>query len=78
MSETNIVPEGTRVLYHGSMEHYHGEMTVIAVHPELVPTNGEYSAVRYALQYGPKMGDYIHNVRPESFTVIASEENGHA
>lgn len=78
MSDTNLVPEGTRVRYHGSMTEYHGEMTVIAAHPEMVPTHGEYSPVRYALQYGPSLRDYIHNVRPESFTVIGEEENGHA
>ncbi len=72
-----IVPEGTRVLYHGSLEEYHGEMTVEGTHNEWVNSGGEYSATRYFLRYGPKMHQYLHNVRPESFTVIF-DEDGHA
>ena len=70
MSHTSVVPNGTRVQYHGSLTHYHGEMIVGDFHREMIDTNGEYSPVRYILVYGPKMGDYLQNVRPESFTVI--------
>lgn len=77
MPATNIISEGTRVRYHGSLSAYHGEMTVEGHHKELSPTFGEYSPVRYVLRYGPKMNDAIHNVRPESFTVI-NDEDGHA
>lgn len=73
MSDTNIVPEGTRVRYHGSLKHYHGEMTVAGTHPERVDIEGEYSPIRYYLQYGGTF-DYLHNVRPESFTVITDDE----
>ncbi len=69
------VERGTRVRYHGSLERYHGEMTVLYAHPELVDTNGEYSPVRYSLRYGSSLHDTLHNVRPESFTVIEDDSN---
>lgn len=75
---TNIVPNGTRVLYHGSLTQYHGEMTVDGTHTEVSPTFGEYSSVRYRLRYGSHVDDFLYNVRPESFTAITEEENGHA
>jgi hypothetical protein len=83
MTIVNVVPNGTRVEYHGSLTAYHGEMTVEGFHQEHVDSNGEYSTIRYYLRYGPKMSDYLHNVRPESFTVMDTEdvhpeENGHA
>lgn len=78
------VQPGTKVRYHGSIEEYHGEMIVEGHHPELTNTNGEYSPIRYYLRYGTGFRDYLHNVRPESFTVLREpglteeEENGHA
>ncbi len=77
MLNVTIVPVGTKVTYHGSIEYYHGEMTIRGFHNETVETYGEYSPVRYILQYGPGLTDYLRNVRPESFTVI-SDEDGHA
>jgi hypothetical protein len=67
---TKIVPTGTVVRYHGSLRHYHGEMVVHDFHREMVDTAGQYSPVRYILVYGSKPGDYLQNVRPESFTVV--------
>lgn len=69
---------GKRVLYHGSITQHHGEMTVEkaysgdADNPLL--REGD---TRYLLVYGPKMYDYLVNVRRESFTVL-DDENGHA
>lgn len=72
------IAEGTKVRYHGSLSQYHGEMTVAGTHQERVDTEGEHSPVRYYLQYGKGFHDFLHNVRPESFTVIVNDEDGHA
>jgi len=67
---SNTVPKGTLVMYHGSLWFHHGPMTVEGTHAEWADTKGEYSAIRYILSYGPGDLDFLHNVRPESFTVI--------
>lgn len=69
-SNSMTVPLGTKVRYHGSIEKYHGIMTVAGTHPERVPTNGEFSPIRYYLKFGEAYNDYLNNVRPESFTVV--------
>ena len=66
----NIIPNGTKVRYHGSLIEYHGEMTVITSHKEFTDSGGVYSPIRYYLRYGPGFDDYLGNVRPESFTVL--------
>ncbi len=66
-----VIPKGTRVMYHGSVEHRHGPMRVVDIHFEMTDTYGEHSPVRYTLQYGPDAySDVLMNVRPVSFTVI--------
>jgi len=68
---TATVANGVTVRYHGSLKHYHGMMmTVEGTHKERVDTGGEYSPIRYILRYGPKLSQYLENVRPESFTVL--------
>lgn len=66
----SIISTGTKVRYHGSLSLFHGEMTVIKAHREIVDTEGEFSPIRYYLRYGPGFDDYLGNVRPESFTVL--------
>jgi len=70
MRANNTVPVGTRVMYHGSLTDYHGPMIVEGTHAEWADTQGKYSSIRYILSYGSGDLDFLHNVRPESFTVI--------
>lgn len=66
--------DGKRVLYHGSLTQYHGEMTLEKGYQSYDMRDGD---VRYLLVYGRKMHEYLTNVRRESFTVL-DDENGHA
>ncbi len=64
-----MAERGTWVYYHGSIEGKHGYMRVVTSHQPYSPLHGE-DVVRYVLQYGPKMRQYLENVRPESFTIV--------
>ncbi len=68
MADTYIVPNGTKVRYHGSLSQYHGEGVVSDFHKEFVNTEGEYSPLRYILNFPD--GQQLWNVRPVSFTVL--------
>lgn len=68
--QVELIPNGTKVRYHGSLSMYHGMMTVDGFHQEREDTGGEYSPLRYVLRYGEGWQDVLHNVRPESFTVM--------
>lgn len=65
---TRILPNGTRVRYHGSLAAHHGDAVVGDFHREFVNTDGEYSPVRYILDF--PSGQQLWNVRPTSFTVV--------
>lgn len=68
MADTYIVPTGTQIRYHGSLTRHHGEGVVNDFHREFQNTHGEYSPVRYILEFPD--GQQLWNVRPQSFTVL--------
>lgn len=64
-----IVSPGKLVYYHGSLTNYHGYAIVEGTHTPFMPLN-KGDDVRYFLRYGPNVGDYLTNVRRESFTRV--------
>lgn len=77
VAKVDLVLPGTKVEYHGSLKHYHGEMEVHDFHFPF-ETLGDTDVIRYRLKYGKGWQDYLQNVRPESFTVVEVTEDGHA
>lgn len=75
--QVDLVVPGTKVEYHGSLTHYHGEMEVIDFHYPMEQINGD-DVIRYRLKYGKGWQDYLTNVRPGSFTVVNKESTTHA
>lgn len=72
-----IVEKGTKVRYHGSLSFGRPEeMVVIGHHPCFGGTRDDDGnpVIKYDLQYGRKMHDYVSNIRRESFTIITEEE----
>lgn len=64
------IPEGTKVLYTGSISEFHGKvMSYVGPH-RCYSGSGE---IKHVLFLGPKMNDGVQNIRRESFTII--EEN---
>ena len=70
MSETRV-PNGTVVRYHGSLSRHHGKTMIV----EDFRPGFEGDTRGYLLVYGPKMHDYVMDIRRESFTVL-EDDNG--
>lgn len=66
-----VVPNGTKVMYHGSIETYHGEMTVEGNHESMANDD----TTRYILKFGPGFNDYLQNVRRASFTALVEGDS---
>lgn len=68
-----FVPEGTKVVYHGSLvKHKDKTMTVVSHAPCLGGSRDNDGNIveKYTLQYGNKFHDYVTNIRRESFTIL--------